>query len=487
MTQNTTTWREENITIEAGECYTVSYLQTKPNMFYLQNPNMTKLHVGISKLPTEKTYEFSIPENSSQAFGRPVGTQYLYIFNAGNLPASVKVFSIEDKFDLSILDNINLNVDGITVDVAGDIAIKGFKEGVKLPSGDNTIGKVEAGADTLAVLNTITERLGNLKSDSASIKNNQIDCADNTRDMLWEMQAKQAYNDSPRHLLTEMTEGILAIKEGGIATTIAGDVIVDVDSFYKESSVDKMIPLSKYSVALTYNSTSNSVIASFSLGADSHKTSDLFVKLEETASKTTKQFTEFTSSGSAVFFLYTTEENNGKYKVNLYLNSSSSEPYAILDAVKIDNYIYTHLETMLKNGNLIAMIKNVYSASGEALKSSILSLRYIVTDIGGFLGNYKRIKNYYSPASLTIGSKTTTTISDAFSCEEVPVKIMDKITLLTVSSMATVKIFYTFSDYIEFFVYNTSPIRDLEMPVYAIQISNNSGADITAAVLGGLY
>ena len=82
---NSSSWKEDKFRVEPKETFTLTFLNTKPNMFYLQNPNASDIHVGIGKIPTLKNYEYKVPSNSSKAFGRPIGTGYLYVYNAGNI------------------------------------------------------------------------------------------------------------------------------------------------------------------------------------------------------------------------------------------------------------------------------------------------------------------------------------------------------------------------------------------------------------------
>lgn len=166
--KNLSSWREDNITINANGVYTVTFLDTKPNMFYILNQNPAKLKVSISKLPRNNEYEFLITENSAMPFGRPLPTGQLYIYNTSDKEITVKLYSIYEKFDLNILKNFN---------------ITGFEENASLPEGSNNIGSVDLGestkeflngecSDILAELYTIKQKLSNIETVSNNILDN---------------------------------------------------------------------------------------------------------------------------------------------------------------------------------------------------------------------------------------------------------------------------------------------------------------------------
>ena len=119
---NLSSWREDNIIVKSGECYQLSFIDTKPNMFYVQNPNNCKLKISISKIPTKTNYEFLVNPNSSEPMGRPMPTGNLYILNTGTVDATLKIYSIADKFDMNILKNFSVSLDGVTVETNNEIS-----------------------------------------------------------------------------------------------------------------------------------------------------------------------------------------------------------------------------------------------------------------------------------------------------------------------------------------------------------------------------
>ena len=177
-------WETNNISIEGGEVKEISLDNSKPNMFVLQNANPVDINISLSHIPTLYNYEFQVKANTTDTFGRPSSTTKVYLFNTGSITANVKLFSVNDTFDMNILKNTNVNIDGATVTVEDNGIIKGFQAGVSLPSGSNTIGKVELGNNVSNTLNQINSNLStqnteisNINSDTSYITNNIYDIA----------------------------------------------------------------------------------------------------------------------------------------------------------------------------------------------------------------------------------------------------------------------------------------------------------------------
>lgn len=129
---NLSSWRKEEITIEPHELYTLNYRDTMPNIFVIVNPNECNLKVGITNLPRVDSYEFKVDYNSTETVGRPIGTHNLYILNDSSAKAKIIVFSIEKEFDPQILKNMNVSMEGYTLETAA--VIQGFADGVSLPA-----------------------------------------------------------------------------------------------------------------------------------------------------------------------------------------------------------------------------------------------------------------------------------------------------------------------------------------------------------------
>ena len=164
-------WETNNISIEGGEVKEISLDNSKPNMFVLQNANPVDINISLSHIPTLYNYEFQVKANTTDTFGRPSSTTKVYLFNTGSVTANVKLFSVNDTFDMNILKNTNVNIDGATVTVEDNGVIKGFQAGVSLPAGTNTIGKVGLESSVSNTLNTINNNLSAEKTNTEYISN----------------------------------------------------------------------------------------------------------------------------------------------------------------------------------------------------------------------------------------------------------------------------------------------------------------------------
>ena len=162
-------WETNNISIEGGEVKEISLDNSKPNMFVLQNANPVDINISLSHIPTLYNYEFQVKANTTDTFGRPSSTTKVYLFNTGSVTANVKLFSVNDTFDMNILKNTNVSIDGASVTVEDNGIIKGFQAGVSLPSGSNTIGKVELGNNVSNTLSTINTNLNEQKENTTNL------------------------------------------------------------------------------------------------------------------------------------------------------------------------------------------------------------------------------------------------------------------------------------------------------------------------------
>lgn len=150
---NLSSWREDNLAIDPHEVGVLDLLDTSPNMFVVVNPNKTLLKCAISTIPTPDNYEFKVEYNCSEVFGRPTATRKLYILNDSEVKASIKIFSVNKEFDPTVLKNMNVNLKDYELQT--DTMIRGFAEGVSLPSGTNHIGAVSLTYDHFKAINDI--------------------------------------------------------------------------------------------------------------------------------------------------------------------------------------------------------------------------------------------------------------------------------------------------------------------------------------------
>ena len=92
----------------------------------------------------------------------------------------MKLFSVNDTFDMNILKNTNVNIDGATVTVEDNGVIKGFQAGVSLPSGNNKIGKVGLEETINNTINTINTNLSTQKTTTANIYSDTTEISSNS-------------------------------------------------------------------------------------------------------------------------------------------------------------------------------------------------------------------------------------------------------------------------------------------------------------------
>ena len=176
-------WETNNISIEGGEVKEISLDNSKPNMFVLQNANPVDINISLSHIPTLYNYEFQVKANTTDTFGRPSSTTKVYLFNTGSVTANVKLFSVNDTFDMNILKNTNVNIDGATVTVEDNGVIKGFQAGVSLPSGNNKIGKVGLEDSVSNTLNTINTNLNTHKTTTSNINSTTLSTNTNIKNI----------------------------------------------------------------------------------------------------------------------------------------------------------------------------------------------------------------------------------------------------------------------------------------------------------------
>lgn len=158
-------WRYEQITISGSALKTITFLDSSPNMFLIQNPNKTTLHIGLSAIPTLEKCEFKVNPNSTKPFGRPTPCSELYIRNCGTTDITISLFSYYGQFDMSILTNNDVDISSTELQTK----ITGLES--PLPGGTNVIGKVGL-SDPLPSGNNIIGKV--LLSDSIPNGNNKI-------------------------------------------------------------------------------------------------------------------------------------------------------------------------------------------------------------------------------------------------------------------------------------------------------------------------
>lgn len=167
-------WRSHSVTCTAQNTTTYFFMDTSPNMFYIQNTSDKSLYVGLSYMPTIERYEFEIKPHSQRAIGRPLPVKNIYFLNPSGEDIPVQLWSIEDVFDVSIFQD--LSVDNITFDsdAMDKLAFDGIIRGINcaLPAGNNKIGSVnvnafQAGAGS--IMGNIINKVDDISSKMVSV------------------------------------------------------------------------------------------------------------------------------------------------------------------------------------------------------------------------------------------------------------------------------------------------------------------------------
>lgn len=264
MGQNQVSWRQQQVEISGHGLKTIHFMDTTPNLFMIQNPTSATLYIGITNIPTENSYEWKVAPNSSKTFGRPIATDELYILNKTNVDCTVNLFSVYDRFDLSLLADMTVSLDqSIAEEIKGDGIIKGFGAGVSLPYGTKHIGEVSlsgglpAGTNHLgevsisdgvsvsaelddATKNNIAKTKDNtyeinqhtsqLENNSTDIKNNVSGCYENLSDLMLCMNNTYSGTNILALILNKLGE--IKTAAGTVVSETIGDVI-----FYQKENV----------------------------------------------------------------------------------------------------------------------------------------------------------------------------------------------------------------------------------------------------------
>lgn len=123
-------WRQSTVVVPAGEYYEMNFLDTQPNVFWIQNLNNSQLYASLANVPTLERYEYEIKPNRADCFGRPLASSRLYLLNPSENAMSVTVFSNFQEFDIGLLKDLYVEID--TSQFKYDGKITGFAPGVEM-------------------------------------------------------------------------------------------------------------------------------------------------------------------------------------------------------------------------------------------------------------------------------------------------------------------------------------------------------------------
>lgn len=110
MATNFSNWRCVAKILEPG-LNEITFLDTRPNVFFIINNNPTYLYAGLESIPNNIKYEHLIKPNDTDIMGRPIPVSRIYIFNPKNITLTVKIFSDYTHFDIGLLKTIYARMD----------------------------------------------------------------------------------------------------------------------------------------------------------------------------------------------------------------------------------------------------------------------------------------------------------------------------------------------------------------------------------------
>lgn len=484
--KNLSSWREDILTIKGGEVFTLDFNDTTPNMFVVQNPNPVSLKISISSYPRTDSYEYKVDGNMTETMGRPISTNKIHILNDGSTDAVVRVYSINDTFDVQILKNMTVALNNATVETDG--IIRGFSSGVSLPSGSNSIGNVGFNDTASVSIENILKYLNTLSSNSLSIKDNQIGTADNTRDLLQILNGSYTGTNIVNNILQYLkdnfsnivmddknysTFGSLFVKAVekivDAPSVINGDVNINKDYFWKENKED-IYSLRDINIKLKYADFDDSS----TLYIDKNNLGNFYKTVEN--EETSYPITIINETDTTFDVFINIDDVQRAYSTVLKSDIITLENGVELIPCKLLNKMARQSLYFFRNMNAYIADCHVY-------------VKVNVKNITGLLYDYKRVKTRKYSSTYYLSPSGTLTLVNDYSTKDNPIKIFDKIEkIITLNNSCRVKVYYTFSDYVEFNVTNTCGIENLDIPVYKIELSNFSTTDdVQCTVLGGLY
>ena len=118
--------------------------QTMPNYFRVVNMGSGDLYFSANGLPTPTRYDMKITPGGGRLHAEPKGKLKVWIYNDSMQPVNFAMLTFVEEFDPMVLAYASGETSGGSSGGGGeafDGIIRGFN--VALPSGANTIGKVE--------------------------------------------------------------------------------------------------------------------------------------------------------------------------------------------------------------------------------------------------------------------------------------------------------------------------------------------------------
>ena len=494
-------WREDNITIESGEVFTLDFLDTRPNMFVIQNPNNVVLKCAISVIPRVKNYEFKVEKNTTETIGRPTPTNKIHILNTGDIGVSIKVFSVNTAFDMSVLKNMNVSIDSAIVETDG--IVKGFESGVSIPSGNNSIGKIGFNDYAQVDIDSIKTYLSNLTNDSSTIKPYHTETAHNSRYILQILNGSYAKENIVKNIADCLSSNFENFIFNGENNSTLGSLLVKIaEKIVSDNSVgfsDLKTAVENIGISSVIN------INEDALFKKTLVESREYIKKNIRTITSFKAFKDFNEN--QYIKVTTTAENvalntampiEGNLKVDIMTGASTIYilTYTPTSGTALTKTLsQSAKELKLYNGGYYVKASVIYELINSNVGYKSGNTSYIETferssySLSGALAKARHISDWYYSGVYEISGNSAKEIFDEYTNTAIPVKIMDRIeniSLITGSS-CYVDIFTNNTDYFSLLLNSANPIKELECEVYGLRIRNVDTNAISVNIVGGLY
>lgn len=224
-------WRKTNTVLKSG-LNEITFNDTKPNVFYVVNTNNTYIYFGAGTIPTAQSYEWRVKPNSTDAFGRPLPTGKLYIINPTDAEINIEVYSDEQDFDISLLKNLNANMDDEQIErMRFDGIVRGF--------------------DTTDVVHTKVDLLPTALTDLLTANHTEVvtklvALSDKLDDVMEHIDALKGIDTT-----AEVKMGELSFTEG-VATITFDSPVIDLITLSNDTDKDVVVTMSRDTNSQTF-------------------------------------------------------------------------------------------------------------------------------------------------------------------------------------------------------------------------------------------
>ena len=472
--RNLSSWREQTVEVKHGVT-DVDFIDTRPNMFVVQNTSENTLYVGLSNVPSLTNYEFKISPHTTCAIGRPLACTKLFIFQDTNDVFPLKLWSIYDEFNMQILANTQVEMNDIIVQTDG--IIKGFGTNAHLPSGDNKIGKVELTSDTMAALQVMFTSLSNASN------------------IMWNKLMSLTVGDTFTNLasivkaLGDTVDKILKVEQVEVQSGTVINTGYSITSFSTNNAWDYWKPDGKGCI----------------------KVSDFGSETECSVTITGDYDGSYVQKSAIVYFMLT-EQSNNKVILAMYNDNESTYPQltkvltGFRDVTETTLYVKSkdvfaelarYVATVYPPTTTWEVIQGLNKVDFKTDKQLYLYHEESSQAFNNYSGAFSGMQKGVNIPSIYNGIYSITdavgiNISSPITTESDPVKVMDRIEILSNLSSyeLEVKCYYTFADYVVFKIPSNGFLSDLNMPIYNIGIKAldcTDYTDVKVSIYGGLF